>query len=373
MFKMKKKIWIAIGVASIFLLMAGVSIYRQAFAKGPEVKVENPTMEEIADEIMIPGTVIMEEEQKIFASPEKGKLEEILIETGDTVKKGEVLAKYDASALTLELERVKLQAESGYLRINQIEKQITNAKEKESELSKQIGKKAAKDQTESEMDQLETEKRIANIDLRQILLQQKDVEARLQELEIKSLIDGIVLQVNEESSDPSTAGKPVIHIGNLEAKGASGYLSEFDSMKVKEGQKVNLHSDVLPDQEWKGVVDEVAVFPEAQTPGIGESSAVQYPIKVKVNLMDLKPGFQLIMEIETERKEALTIPAEAVMTDKETVYVFLVKEGQSHKQEIETGITFGSKMEVISGLSEKDKVITNPSDSLKDGMEVNVK
>jgi HlyD family secretion protein len=372
---MNKKIWIAIGVAGLVLLMAGVSIYRQAFAKGPEVKVENPAKEEIADQIMIPGTVVLEEDQKIYASPEKGKLAEILVKKGDKVKKGDVLAKYDANALNLELERVKLQAESGYLRINQLDKKIKDMREKEDELSKQIGKKAAKEQVDAEVDQLETEKKLANIDLRQVLLQQKDAEARLQDLEIRSSIDGVVLQVNEESTaDPAAAVKPVLHIGNLNAIGASGNLSEFDSMKVKEGQKVKLHSDVLPDQEWNGIVEEIAIFPEeTQAQALGETPAAQYPIKVKVIGMELKPGFQLIMEIETERKQALTVPAEAVLTDKDTVYVFLVKEGKSHKQEIETGIAFGSKMEVISGLSEKDKVIVNPSDDLKDGMEVDVK
>ncbi|MGV2940477.1 efflux RND transporter periplasmic adaptor subunit [Mesobacillus sp. LC4] len=372
---MNKKIWIAIGVAGLVLLMAGVNIYRQAFAKGPEVKVVNPATEEIADEIMIPGSVILEKEQKIYSAPEKGQLAEILVKEGDSVNKGDVLAKYDASALTLELERVKLQAESGYLRINQLEKKIKDVRENESELSKQIGKKAAKEQTESEIEQLEGEKRLANIDLKQVLLQQKDAESRLKDLEIKSVIDGVILQVNEESpSDPAAAVKPLIHIGNLDAKGAAGRLSEFDSMKVKEGQKVKLHSDVLPDQEWNGVVEDIAVFPEeTQAQALGENTAAQYPIKVKVSGMDLKPGFQLIMEIETERKEALTVPAEAVLTDKDTVYVFLVKEGKSYKQEIETGIAFGSKIEVINGLSDEDQVIANPSDNLKDGMEVEVK
>jgi HlyD family secretion protein len=79
-----KKIWIAIGVASLVVLMAGVSIYRQAFAKGPEVKVVNQAKEEIADEIMIPGTVVLEKEQKVYASQEKGKLAEILVREGET-------------------------------------------------------------------------------------------------------------------------------------------------------------------------------------------------------------------------------------------------------------------------------------------------
>lgn len=69
------------------LLMAGVSIYRQAFAKGPEVKTAHPVQEEITEQIMIPGTVKLVNEQKIYASPEKGEIKEFLVEEGDSVKK----------------------------------------------------------------------------------------------------------------------------------------------------------------------------------------------------------------------------------------------------------------------------------------------
>ncbi|UQX53055.1 efflux RND transporter periplasmic adaptor subunit [Cytobacillus pseudoceanisediminis] len=84
---MKKKVWIAIGVTAVFLLLAGVSVYRQAFAKGPEVKTSHPVQEEIKEQIMIPGTAKLVNEQKIYASPEKGEIKEFLVEEGDSVKK----------------------------------------------------------------------------------------------------------------------------------------------------------------------------------------------------------------------------------------------------------------------------------------------
>ncbi|KON85504.1 permease [Sporosarcina globispora] len=372
---MKKKVWIAIGIAAVFLLMAGVSVYRQAFAKGPELKTAYPVQEEITEQIMIPGTVKLVNEQKVYASPEKGEIKELLVEEGDSVKKGEVLAKFDEQALTLELEKVNLQAESGYLKISQLEKQEDQLGDKEKELRKQAGKKEADKQIQPERDQLKLEKRLANLELSQVLLQKKDIEERLGELEIKSSIDGEVLQVNKEtSSDPASAGKPVIYIGDLKAIGASGLLSEFDSLKVREGQTAILRSDAIPEKEWKGEVSEVADMPEeSQAVNPAENSAPQYRVGITVKDMSLKPGFQLIMEIETDKKKALTVPATAVITGDSSVYVFVVKDQKSYKQEVETGVASGNKIEITSGLDETDLIITDPSEQLKDGMEVDVK
>ncbi|USK50412.1 efflux RND transporter periplasmic adaptor subunit [Bacillus sp. CMF12] len=372
---MKKKVWIAIGVAAVFLLMAGVSVYRQAFAKGPEVKTAHPVQEEITEQIMIPGTVELMNEQKIYASPEKGEIKEFLVEEGDSVKKGEVLAKFDEQALELELEKVKLQAESGYLKISQLEKQEDQLGDKKKELRKQAGEKEADKQIQPERDQLKLEKRLANLELSQVLLQKKDIEKRLGELEVKSTMDGVVLQVNKAaSSDPASAGKPVIYVGDLKAIGASGLLSEFDSLKVKEGQKVTLRSDAIPEKKWKGEVSEVADMPEEnQGMNPAENSAPQYRVEITVKEMSLKPGFQLIMEIETDKKKALTVPANSVITGDSSVYLFVVRDQKSYKQEVETGAASGNKIEITSGLKEKDLIITNPSDQLKDGMEVDAK
>ncbi|MDQ0273535.1 efflux RND transporter periplasmic adaptor subunit [Cytobacillus purgationiresistens] len=374
---MNKKVWVAVGVGLLILVMAGVSVYRQAFAKGPSVTVVQPEKEEITDYLMIPGTLSLKNEQKIFTSMEQGEIEEVLVEEGEAVEEGTILAKYNEKSVAMELERINLQIESGYLRINQVEKSLTNLQEQEEDLRKQIGKKEAKKQIDPERDQLTMDKRMANLDVHQLLLEKKEIEQRMEQLAVKSTMNGKVLQINEmKSSDPLAQQAPIIHIGNLDEKVARGTLSEYDTLKVEKGMTAVLKSDVLPDKEWKGEVSQISFTPdESQPVNPGELRAAQYGILVDIkdDISSLKPGFQLIVEIETSRKSALTIPAEAVLTDDAASYVFLLKDGKSVKHEVEIGIASGSKMEVLSGLAEGDQVIANPSDSLQDGMEVNAK
>ena len=133
---MKKKIWIAVGIISLIIIMTGFTIYRQAFAKGPDIKTELVKSEEISSTLMIPGTLKLQDQQKIYVSPENGKIKEVLVVEGQEVKKGDVLATLENEQIPLEMDQNKLSIESSNLRINQIKKQLTALEVKQSDLAR---------------------------------------------------------------------------------------------------------------------------------------------------------------------------------------------------------------------------------------------
>lgn len=376
---MKKKTWIALGVISLVILMISVSVYRQVFAKGPSVKTTEISQEVISSLLMIPGTVKLPEEQIVYATPDKGEIKELLVKEGQTVKKGTVLAKLENAQLELEIEQNKLSVESANLKISQIEKKLEQLKEKEKTLSEQVGvgKKEAKKQLAPEFEQLEMEKELANIELKQTELQKDLISKRQGDLKIKSTIDGIVLLAKKPAtSSIEASNEPIIHIGKLEGMSASGLLSEYDTLKVSSGQKVIIRSDALPGKKWNGEITKTAILPEQNQASLQNGTqAVQYPVTVKISgdTKTLKPGFQVIMEIETDKKTAMTLPLDALFDDGDKPYVYLVKDGKAHKQNVKTGITSGKKIEILEGVSKGDQVIVNGPDNIKDGLEVTVK
>jgi HlyD family secretion protein len=376
---MKKKMWIALGVISLVILMISVSVYRQVFAKGPSVKTTVISQEEISSLLMIPGTVKLPEEQIVYATPDKGEIKELLVKEGQTVKKGTVLAKLENAQLELEIEQNKLSVESANLKIGQIDKKLEQLKEKEKTLSEQVGvgKKEAKKQLAPEFEQLEMEKKLANIELKQTELQKDLISKRQGDLKIKSTIDGIVLLAKKPAtSSIEAANEPIIHIGKLEGMTASGLLSEYDTLKVSSGQKVIIRSDALPGKEWNGEITKTAILPEQNQSSLQNGTqAVQYPVTVKISgdTKTLKPGFQVIMEIETDKKTAMALPLDALFDDGDKPYVYLVKDGKAHKQNIKIGITSGKKIEILEGVSKGDPVIVGGPDNIKDGLEVTVK
>jgi HlyD family secretion protein len=374
---MKKKTWIALGVISLVIIMISVSVYRQVLAKGPSVKTTEISQEEISSLLMIPGTVKLPKEQIVYSTPEKGEVKKLLVKEGQKVKKGTLLAKLENAQLELEIEQNKLSIESANLKISQIDNKLEQLEDKEKTLIDQVGKKEAKKQLEPEFDQLEMEKELANIELKQTELQNDLISKRQDELEIKSTITGIVLVAKmPESTSIESANEPIIHIGKLEGMTALGLLSEYDTIKVSDGQKVILRSDALPGKEWQGEITKTAILPE-QNPTSMQSGteAVQYPVTVKISgdTKTLKPGFQVIMEIETDKKSTMVLPLDALFDEGDKPYVYLVKDGKVRKQIVKTGITSGKKIEILEGVSKGDQVVVNAPDNIKDGLEVTVK
>lgn len=373
-----KKVWITSGVILLLLIMVSVSVYRQTFAKGPSVEVVQPATEEISSVVMVPGTVQLENQQMVYPSVDQSKLKEVLVEEGQQVKKGQTLAIIENQQLELEVEQNKLTKESSYLKMNQLANQEEQLKKKEQELRKQVGIKEAAKQMEPEYNQIDTDKKMANLDLKRVLLEEETLKNRVNDLKIKSKIDGIVLTVNEEASVAADSGlaEPIIQLGSLNGMQVTGDLSEYDTLKVKEGQKVKLSSDAVPDQEWQGVVENLGTLPK-QSVSVAQTDvqAVQYPVHIKImgQTNVLKPGFQLIMEIETEKKKALVLPMSALIDNGDKPFVYVVENNKVIKKEVKIGITSGESIEIVKGLTGKDKVILKPSNTIKIGMEVKVK
>lgn len=374
---MKKKVWIGIGIAVLVIALICLNVYRTNANDQIAADVTKLKQEEISATVMTPGTLKLSSEQTVYYNSEHGEINEILVKKGDKVEKGTPLIRYKNEMLELEKEQNDLQVESLYVKINNLDKQKKRLNEKEKELEAQIGKKEAEKTLEPEFSQLDMDTRMTNIELKQALLQKDVIKKKLAALEIKSKINGIVLDINQfdELEQHELTTKPILRLGNTESLLVEGVISEYDTLKVKVGQVVKLRSDVMPDKEWKGKVLEVSYLPIEQAQGLDNpQSAVQYPILVSVldKNIELKPGFQIIMDIETEKHTALTLPLGAIKQKENRQVVYVVEDGKAVEKEIKVGVATNENIEVVSGLKQNESVILNPPESIKDGMEVTI-
>jgi HlyD family secretion protein len=372
---MKKKIWISIGVVILILGLVGFNVFRTLAKEELTVETVKVDEREITGKVMVPGTLSFSQENYVYLDPEKGEVKEVLVKEGDQIEVGTPLVRYENEQLQLEKEQNALSIESAYLRINQIDDQLDALDEKEDDLSKQVSKDEAEKTVEAERDQLKIDLKVADIEARQVHLQKETIENKVKELVIKSDLAGTVLSVDEEAI-AGISQTPILHIGKKGNYVVKASISEYDSLKIKEKQPVILKSDVLPNKEWKGTVTKVGLLPQqTENVTVNEDAAVQYPIEVSIDSKDveIKPGFKLIMEIETEKRTALALPLEAVKQDGEDYYVFVVENGKAMRKKVETGTTNNEFMEIKSGLTKEEEVIVRPPDNLKQDMEVSVK
>ncbi|MBU3570988.1 efflux RND transporter periplasmic adaptor subunit [Priestia aryabhattai] len=375
---MKKGIIITT-VAVVIVAVIGINVYRAQSVSGKAVNVHVANLKEkkLRNTVMVPGTLKLADEQYVYFDGEKGEVERFHVTEGSRVQQGTSLVTYESDALDLEQEQNKLEKKSSQLQIDSVSKQLSNLNKKQKELEKEMSKQEARDQIDTERTQLNLDLETAKIDLERNKLEAKSIAKKERNLDVASDINGTVLEVDKEAvNNTSDIQKPLIHIGNTDEYLATGVLSEYDALKIKTGQAVKITSDVLPDKEWTGSVKQIDYLPQQQASAeAGNDAANQYPVEVKVDDQDItmiKPGFKLLLEIETSSKKASSLPIKAVVNEDGEKYVYVVKDKKAVRKEVKIGETTNKFIEIKSGVSSKDKVITNPSKDLTDGAEVTV-
>lgn len=375
---MKKGIIIT-AVAVVIVAVIGINVYRAQSVSGKAVNVHVANIKEkkLRNTVMVPGTLKLANEQYVYFDAEKGEVQRFHVTEGSRVQQGTSLVTYESDTLDLEQEQNKLEKKSSQLQIDSVSKQLSNLNKKQKELEKEMSKQEARDQIDTERTQLNLDLETAKIDLERNKLEAKSIAKKERNLDVASDINGTVLEVDKEAvNNTSDVQKSLIHIGNTDEYLATGVLSEYDALKIKTGQAVKITSDVLPDKEWAGSVKQIDYLPQQQASAeAGNDGANQYPVEVKVDDQDItmiKPGFKLLLEIETSSKKASSLPIKAVVNEDGEKYVYVVKDKKAVRKEVKIGETTNKFIEIKSGVSSKDKVITNPTKNLTDGAEVTV-
>lgn len=364
---MKKK-WIVIGVSALIVLFIGINIWKSMASS--TLKVETATLEEevMRETVMTPGTLKLNNEQFVYFQAEKGEVAEILVEEGDKVEKGDQLLRYENNQLHLEKEQNDLQIRSTTLNLENIRKQHR-------EIDKELEKDKDNDMLQQEHDQIKLEQQMTNIELEQANLQKESIASQIEDLTVTADVDGTVLTINEEAvSQGQMAEQSIIRIGSLDDIIVEGEISEYDTLNIAVDQEVTLTSDAIPDEEWKGKVSFIGDLPEETGLELEQQDeTVTYPIRVTVGEdINLKPGFNMLIEIVTSENKVNTLPINAVQQEDDKNYVFIVENGKAKRVEVKIGSVDSEKMEITEGVNKDDEVIVNPSEDIFEGTEVAV-
>ncbi len=366
---MSKKVWIAIGVSAILVLFIGLNVWKTKAESNISVEVAALQDESLAETVLTPGQLKLKNEQTVYFSAEKGEVTEILVEEGEAVEKGTPLLRYENKQLMLEKKQNELQMQAVNL-------QLSDLASKRKDLEKQLKDDEENEALQAELDQIKLQQQQTEIEREQLQLQKEVIEQQIAELVVKSEVNGKVVEVNEQAALASNQleQQPIIRIGSLDHLIVEGTISEYDTLKIEKGQAATLTSDAVPDKSWKGVVSFVADLPQQQEGLEMDSGGVQYPIRVKVeDKIELKPGFQMLIEIKTKEQKAKVLPLTAVKQDGDAHYVFVVNGNKAERREVKVGSVSDEKIEILEGVEADELVIVDPGEQVADGSEVTIK
>ena len=185
---------------------------------------------------------------------------------------------------------------------------------------------------------------------------------------IRTPISGTVYAIPVSAYDFVPAGDDLLDVADLDRIQVRAYFDEPEIGKLQRGQEVKIVWDAKPGQSWHGHID------RAPTTVItyGTRNVGECIITVDDAHGDLLPNTNVTVTVTvTTRMNALSIPREALHTDGGN-YVYRVINGRLERTPIQLGVVNLTRVEVLSGLSDRDIVALNAitNRDLVNGLEV---
>ena len=135
---------------------------------------------------------------------------------------------------------------------------------------------------------------------------------------------------------------------------------------VAKGQPVKVSVEELPGRGFEGTITRFAYALDDATKTMLADAELENP------KWELRPGMFATVKIGIERKtDALLVPAEAVVMEKNNAFVFAVVDGKAKKVAVKIGFSDAGKIEIVSGVTASDRVILVGKQALTDGQPVN--
>ena len=189
------------------------------------------------------------------------------------------------------------------------------------------------------------------------------IKMAMDTLEIRAPYDGmLVYESNWRGEKPAIGetvfpGRPIAKIPDMSAMQAKGFVLDKEAIDLAPGLPVSITLDAYPDQVFHGKVKEVAGFSRT----ISRNNPTKY-FEVTVSLDDqssrlLTPGRKLHASIKVSEGETrLTLPTQAIYSDQGVNFVFKQQGDQFVRQRIAVGQKNLFMVEVTEGLTEGDVI-----------------
>ena len=279
-----------------------------------------------------------------FVSEVQGRVVKILVDKGDVVCQGQIIAQLDTVLLSSQLSL----AEANY------EKTITDLKRFE---LLAIGDAVSGQQLE--------EMKLANKTAKaNFVLAQKNFT----DASVKAPIAGNINERFIEIGSYLTPGMPIVQIIDMGKLKMVVNLSEQKVLQVKEKQQVSIAADLFPTNKMQGIVKSISVQSDNS-----KNYMVEIEFKNPDN-QDIKLGMNGSVTFGNNNStQILALPRKCIVGGMQSPQVFVVQNDTVvHLKNIQIGKEINDTLEILSGLSMGDKVVLSGQSSLREGTTVTV-
>lgn len=379
--KSKLSTWLVVGAVAV-AAGAYVLMPRSTEVSTTSVVLSTPSQQFV--QLTASGYVVAQRRAAV-ASKASGRLVELNVREGSKVKRGQLLARLDASdiqASILAAEAAVAQAEANHkqLWVQLINARAETARARSLEAQGFISLQMV-DSTVSKNKAAFAAAAAGEAALQQARAQLKAQKVALDYTEIRAPFDGVVLVKNANVGDiitpmSSAAGAQgaVVTMADMSTLEVEADVSEGNLAKAQVGQPVEIVLDALPGVRFKGKVSGIV-------PTVDRAKAT---VMTKIRFEKLDPRVLPEMSAKVsflsqdisaaDQTNVLAVPANAIVTDqgKSVVYRIAWVEGKDVAQAVPVtlGRQLGDLREISGELKQGDKLVSTPPARLSDGARV---
>lgn len=265
------------------------------------------------------------------------RIDDVVVEVGDRVRKGQVLAKMDA----VNLVQVRLQMKNDSIEFNRTDELYKVGGISKSEWD---ARKLAYNISKTNFDNL------------------------LENTVLLSPINGVVTARNYDDGDMFNMGQPLYVVEEIRPVKLKVNVSEGLYTKIKKGMLVDVQLDVFGDEVFKGKIN--LVYPSL------DPATRTFPVEVLIDNSNerVRPGMFARVTFFYGTAKHIVVPDIAIVKQQGSGdrYVYTVKDGKVEFKKVELGRRMHAEYEVLSGLTSGDQVVIGGQNRINNGMEVEI-
>ncbi|WP_160675504.1 HlyD family efflux transporter periplasmic adaptor subunit [Clostridium sp. C8-1-8] len=393
---MKKKVIAIVIVAVVVVGGFGILGSKKKATNFVSVKTASVSTGDIQSYLSTTATIKSKNSKDYY--PVQGKVKKVNVKVGDAVKKGQVLVEFDITDPNTSVKQAQLGYDNALLTkqmqidanndakntMADLDKQIADLNNQINDAKKNPQAAANLVSYQTQLSQTQAKRDAAKIPYSDEQLKQADNNIALQKLTLDTAkdnlsktqstivadFDGVVTALNvAEGAAATMSAQPAVTVQDVDNLKAVMSVGKFDAAKIQLGQDAVIKSG---DKKLKGKVSYIGPAAKTTTSATGTEST----LPVEIDIADKPEGLKIDFDTDVDvllgqATNVVKVPAESLRTDKnDRNYLYVLSGGKAVEKEVKLGLQSDMEAQVTEGLSNGDKVILNPSSSVKNGVTV---